>query len=179
MLACFYPQGKQLASSVIGLLTCESHYNVSVINTTPCARLLLRHLLEQRIPTQSCEYAVTRTRPAAHHPNHVTSTLLSCTSFHYFRLHNHLHLSHTLPSLRVWSRRYMDEATARDDQLRDPTVFHRIPSPVSPLAIPASSLSAAFHVSEIRAPRTQVFPRPSCPAVRRDSQFRAPALSLK
>src|SRR4029434_2698511 len=51
MLACYYSQGKQLASGVIGLLNCQSHYNVSVINTTPCARLLLRHPLDQRIPT--------------------------------------------------------------------------------------------------------------------------------
>src|SRR4029434_6247949 len=51
MLACYYSQGKQLASGVIGLLTCQSHYNVSVINTTPCARLLLPQLLDQRIAT--------------------------------------------------------------------------------------------------------------------------------
>src|SRR4029434_6002813 len=49
MLACYYSQGKQLTSGVIGLLTCQSHCNVSVINTTPCARLLLRHPLDQRI----------------------------------------------------------------------------------------------------------------------------------
>src|SRR4029434_2831795 len=58
MLACYYPQGKQLASGVIGLLTCQSHYNVSVINTTPCARLFLRHLLDQRILTCTCERPV-------------------------------------------------------------------------------------------------------------------------
>src|SRR4029434_2688525 len=29
MFACYYPQGKQLASSAIGLLTCQSHYYVS------------------------------------------------------------------------------------------------------------------------------------------------------
>src|SRR4029434_10648639 len=58
MLACYYLQGKQLASGVIGLLTCQSHYNVSGINTTPCARLLLRHPLAQRIPTEPCERSV-------------------------------------------------------------------------------------------------------------------------
>src|SRR4029434_3891163 len=62
MLACYYSQGKQLASGVIGSLTCESHYNVSVINTTPCARLLLCHPLDQRIPTQTCDRAFTRFR---------------------------------------------------------------------------------------------------------------------
>src|SRR4029434_10565389 len=55
MLACYYSQGKQLASGVIGLLTCPSHYNVSGINTNPRARLLLRHSLTQRIPTRTCE----------------------------------------------------------------------------------------------------------------------------
>src|SRR4029434_9140527 len=55
MLACYYPQGKQLASGVIALLTCQSHYNVSVINTTPCARLLLCHPLDQRIATVTSE----------------------------------------------------------------------------------------------------------------------------
>ena len=58
MLACYYSQGKQLASGVIGLLNCQSHYNVSGINTTPCARLLLRHPLDQRIPTRTCESTV-------------------------------------------------------------------------------------------------------------------------
>src|SRR4029434_4684265 len=61
MLACYCLQGKHLASGVIGLLTCQSHYNVSVINTTPCARLLLCHPLDQRIPTQTCEWALTHT----------------------------------------------------------------------------------------------------------------------
>src|SRR4029434_1966630 len=42
MLACYYPQGKQLASGVIALLTCQSHYNVSVINTTPCIQCTYR-----------------------------------------------------------------------------------------------------------------------------------------
>src|SRR4029434_4831730 len=60
MLACYYSQGKQLASGVIGLLTCQSHHNVSVINTTPCARLLLCHPLDQRIPTQRCKAAINR-----------------------------------------------------------------------------------------------------------------------
>ena len=59
MLACYYPQGKQLASGVIGLLTCQSHYNVCIINTTPCARLLLRHPLDQRIATLTSECALT------------------------------------------------------------------------------------------------------------------------
>ena len=59
MLACYCLQGKQLASGVIGLLTCQSHYNVSGINRTPCARLLLRHPLAQRIPTEACECSVT------------------------------------------------------------------------------------------------------------------------
>ena len=58
MLACYCLQGKQLASGVIGLLTCQSHYNVSGINTTPCARLLFRHPLDQRIPTHTCEWQV-------------------------------------------------------------------------------------------------------------------------
>src|SRR4029434_9712204 len=57
MLACYCLQGKQLASGVIGLLTCQSHYNVSGINRTPCARLL-RHPLAQRIPTEACECSV-------------------------------------------------------------------------------------------------------------------------
>src|SRR4029434_5936722 len=34
---------------------CKSPYNVSGINRTPCARLLLRHPLAQGIPTQACE----------------------------------------------------------------------------------------------------------------------------
>src|SRR4029434_307652 len=55
MLACYCLQGKQLASGVIGLLTCQSHYNVSGINRTPRASLLLRHPLAQRIPTCRCE----------------------------------------------------------------------------------------------------------------------------
>src|SRR4029434_2520485 len=55
MLACYCLQGKQLA---IGLLTCQSHYNVSGINRTPCARLLLRYPLAQRIPTEMCECSV-------------------------------------------------------------------------------------------------------------------------
>src|SRR4029434_8130429 len=42
MLACYYPQGQQLASGVIGLLTCQSHYNTSVINTTPCIQCTYR-----------------------------------------------------------------------------------------------------------------------------------------
>src|SRR4029434_2664342 len=63
MLACYCLQGKQLASGMIGLLTCQSHYNVSGINRTPCARLLLRHPLAQRIPTEACECSVT-VRPA-------------------------------------------------------------------------------------------------------------------
>ena len=58
MLACYCLEGKQLASGVIGLLTCQSHYNVSGINRTPCARLLLRHTLAQRIPTEACEFSV-------------------------------------------------------------------------------------------------------------------------
>src|SRR4029434_11194705 len=58
MLACYYPQGKQLPGGMIGLLTCQSHYNVSVINTTPCAIHLLCHPLNQRIPTQTCESTV-------------------------------------------------------------------------------------------------------------------------
>ena len=60
MLACYCLQGKQLASGVIGLLTCQSHYNVSGINRTPCARLLLRHPLAQHIPTEACECFVSR-----------------------------------------------------------------------------------------------------------------------
>ena len=60
MLACYCLQGKQLASGVIGLLTCQSHYNVSVINTTPCARLLLHHLLDQRIVTDTSESCISR-----------------------------------------------------------------------------------------------------------------------
>src|SRR4029434_7096321 len=67
MLACYYLQGKQLASGVIGLLTCQSHYNVSGINRTPHARLLLRHPLDQRIPTEPSECSVTLTLPAARH----------------------------------------------------------------------------------------------------------------
>src|SRR4029434_1198835 len=67
MIACYYSQGKQLASGVIGLFTCQSHYNDSVINTTPCARLLLRHSLDQRIPTRTCEWQVIFTLPAALH----------------------------------------------------------------------------------------------------------------
>src|SRR4029434_8293562 len=59
MLACYCLQGKQLASGVIGFLTCQSHYNVSGINRTPRARLLLRHPLAQRIPTEACECSVT------------------------------------------------------------------------------------------------------------------------
>src|SRR4029434_5099247 len=59
MLACYYSQGKQLASGVIGLLTCQSHCNVSGINRTPCASLPLRHPLAQRIPTEACECSVT------------------------------------------------------------------------------------------------------------------------
>src|SRR4029434_7267955 len=59
MLACYCLQGKQLTSGVIGLLTCQSHYNVSGIHSTPCARLLLRHPLAQRIPTEACECSVT------------------------------------------------------------------------------------------------------------------------
>src|SRR4029434_10286294 len=58
MLACYCLQGKQLASGMIGLLTCQSHYNVSGINRTPCARLLLRHPLAQRIPTEARECSV-------------------------------------------------------------------------------------------------------------------------
>src|SRR4029434_10842849 len=58
MLACYYSQGKQLASGVIVFLTCQSHYNVSGNNTTPCARLLLHHPLDQRILTQPCEWCV-------------------------------------------------------------------------------------------------------------------------
>src|SRR4029434_5429869 len=58
MLACYCLQGKQLASGVIGLLICQSHCNVSGINTTPCTRLLLRHPLDQRIPTEPCECSV-------------------------------------------------------------------------------------------------------------------------
>src|SRR4029434_7183166 len=91
MLACYYPQGTQLASGVIGLLTCQSHYNVSVIKTTPCARLLLRHHLDQRIPTHTCESYV---NPAPATPplfftlnSHTSATAVShlhtpsCTSF--------------------------------------------------------------------------------------------------
>src|SRR4029434_3123698 len=83
MLACYCLQGKQLASGVIGLLTCQSHDNVSGINRTPSARLLLRHPLAQRIPTctsecsathtPSCRSSVSFTVPAALHsylPNH-------------------------------------------------------------------------------------------------------------
>src|SRR4029434_1355296 len=62
MLACYYLQGKQLASGVIGLLTCQSHYNVYGINRTPRARLLLRHPLDQRILTRTCACSVTRLR---------------------------------------------------------------------------------------------------------------------
>src|SRR4029434_5310059 len=58
MLACYCLQGKQLASGVIGLLTCQSHYNVSGINRTRRARLLLRHPLAQRIPTCTSECSV-------------------------------------------------------------------------------------------------------------------------
>ena len=57
------------ASGVIGLLTCQSHCNVSVINTTPCARLLLRHPLDQRIATLTSEWGM----------SHVCTP--SCTSF--------------------------------------------------------------------------------------------------
>src|SRR4029434_10930158 len=60
MLACYCLQGKQLASGVIGLLTCQSHDNVSGINRTPSARLLLRHPLVQRIPTCTSECSVRR-----------------------------------------------------------------------------------------------------------------------
>src|SRR4029434_3825342 len=74
MLACYCLQGKQLASGVIGLLTCHSHYNVSVINTTPCARLLSRHLLEQRIPTQPCEWQPTHTPAGLMHRQYLTHT---------------------------------------------------------------------------------------------------------
>ena len=35
MLACYCLQGKQLASGVIGLLTCQSHYNVSGYKQNP------------------------------------------------------------------------------------------------------------------------------------------------
>src|SRR4029434_6265242 len=69
MLACYYSQGKQLASGVIGLLTRQSNYNVSVINTTPCARLLLPHPLDQRIATLTSEWGM----------SHVCTP--SCTSF--------------------------------------------------------------------------------------------------
>src|SRR4029434_6123872 len=58
MLACYCLQGKQLASGVIDRSTNQSHYNVCGINTTPCARLLLRHPLAQRIPTEPCECSV-------------------------------------------------------------------------------------------------------------------------
>src|SRR4029434_9518395 len=64
MLACYCLQGKQLASGVIGLLTCQSHYNVSGINRTPCARLLLRHPLAQHIPTDVCECSVSVSQPS-------------------------------------------------------------------------------------------------------------------
>src|SRR4029434_10363894 len=54
MLACYYSQGKQLASGVIDRSTNQSHYNVSVIHTTPCATLFLCHLWDQRILTRTC-----------------------------------------------------------------------------------------------------------------------------
>src|SRR4029434_9362540 len=102
MLACYYSQDKQLASGVIGLLTCQSHYNVSGINRTPCARLLLRHPLDQRIPT--CEWQVPL--PAARFISLVHSP--SCTAF-TFPNHTitHTYIDYSLPSLRVWSRRYI------------------------------------------------------------------------
>src|SRR4029434_8974279 len=58
MLACYCLQGKQLASGMIDRSTNQSHYNVSGINRTPCARLLLRHPLAQCIPTEACECSV-------------------------------------------------------------------------------------------------------------------------
>src|SRR4029434_6835153 len=86
MLACYCLQGKQRASGVIGLLTCQSHYNVSGINRTPCARLLLRHPLAQRIPTEACECSVTHTQ--AHTLTHTQTHTGTHT-------HTHTH-THTL-----------------------------------------------------------------------------------
>src|SRR4029434_1942888 len=75
MLTCYYSQGKQLASGVIGLLTCQSHYNVSGINTTPCARLLLRHPLDQHMLTRTCAWSL-HTRGTASGPPPVADLLL-------------------------------------------------------------------------------------------------------
>src|SRR4029434_6856046 len=95
MLACYYLQGKQLASGVIGLLTCQSHYNVSGINRTPPARLLLRHPLDQRILKRNLCYSdftesdignappntgnASPTLTALSEPSPSTSERLSCT----------------------------------------------------------------------------------------------------
>ena len=59
MLACYYPQGKQLASGVIGLLTCQSHYKRLRYQHNPMHQT--RHPLDQCIATQKCESVV---RPA-------------------------------------------------------------------------------------------------------------------
>src|SRR4029434_8259289 len=95
MLACYYLQGKQLASGVIGLLTCQSHYNVSGINRTPRARLLLRHPLDQRILTRRCERSVT---PASS----LTCTAFALTWFLITHTSHSPYIYLTLPSLCVW-----------------------------------------------------------------------------
>src|SRR4029434_2321475 len=108
MLACYNSQGKQLASGVIGLLTCQSHYNVSVINTTPCARLLLHHPLAQRIPTDACECSVTQTPRCK---SSASLTVPAALHSHLSKSHNHTHLIHSLyiictpfTPFTVWSR---------------------------------------------------------------------------
>ena len=68
----------------------------------------------------------------------------SCTAFTSPKSHNHTHLIHSLyciypslPSLCVWSRRYMDDITVRDDQFRN-RVFHSL-----------DFLGAGFHPSKL------------------------------
>src|SRR4029434_10264128 len=108
MLACYCLQGEQLASGVIDRSTNQSHYNISGINRTPRARLLLRHPLAQRIPTDACECSVTQTPRCK---SSASLTVPAALHSHLSKSHNHTHLIHSLyiictpfTPFTVWSR---------------------------------------------------------------------------
>ena len=94
---------------------------------------------DQRIPARTCESKVTHT------PSCMSSVSFTVPA----ALHSHLPkhtITHTwfspyiypsLPSLCVWSRRYMDDITVRDDQFRN-RVFHSL-----------DFLGAGFHPSKL------------------------------
>ena len=75
------------------MLTCQTH--VSGINRNPCARLLLRHPLDQRILTRRCERSVT---PASS----LTCTAFALTWFLITHTSHSPYIYLTLPSLCVW-----------------------------------------------------------------------------